>query len=167
MKQIVLSLGSNVGDRKKNIKTSADIIEKSFGVKLTKSPVYDTPPLYYEFQDNFFNCCVCFKAALSVEDVYKKTIAIEKEMGRKREIPQGPRIIDLDILFVGDEVVADDKLTIPHSGIHLRRFVLLPLCDIVPDFFHPVLGQTIEELLEECPDRSEIRQVKDFWKDQK
>jgi 2-amino-4-hydroxy-6-hydroxymethyldihydropteridine diphosphokinase len=162
--QIVLSIGTNVGDKGKNIKTAVKMIETEFDTKVKKSPVYDTPALYMEDQNNFYNCCVSFKSGLSAWKIFEKTAHIEDEMGRIRELNSGPRIIDIDILFIGDRIVADDKLTVPHSDIQDRLFVLQPLYDIIPDFIHPTIGITVEEMLLDCPDTSEITRLRSFWK---
>lgn len=162
---VVLSLGANVGDRGKNIRDAVALLEKEFGTKLKKSPVYDTPPLYFEDQVNFYNCCVAFMTELPAEEILKKTISIEDKLGRDRGgMPQGPRVIDLDIVFVGDQIVADDKLTVPHPCMQDRRFVLKPLSDIYPDMVHPAIQVTIAEMLEECPDNSSIKKIRGFWK---
>jgi len=162
---IVLSIGSNVGDKVKNIKDSVSLIEKEFKANVKKSPVYDTEPLYYEDQENFYNCCVTFKSDLSAKEIFKITASIEKRLKRKRGgIPQGPRTIDIDIVFVGDQIIADESLTIPHPCMQDRLFVLKPLCDIMPKFVHPALLLSIEEILQDCPDASHVEKIKGFWK---
>lgn len=163
---VVLSLGSNIGDRGKNMKDAVALLEKEFGTKIRKSPMYDTPPLYYEAQENFYNCCVAFSTDLCAEEIFEITTSIENKLGRKRGgIPQGPRIIDLDIIFVGDRVIADNKLTIPHPCMQDRLFVLKPLSDIYPDMVHPAVQITIYEMLQACPDKSIIKQIRGFWKE--
>lgn len=160
---VIFSLGSNVGDRSKYIKDAVESIDAEFDVKVKKSSAYDTPPLYFEEQENFYNCCVSFRSSLTAHDIFEKTSAIEKKLGRKRGIPQGPRTIDIDIIFVGDEIVADAHLTIPHPCMQDRLFVLVPLADIHPEFVHPTVGFTIVEILAECPDKSKITKIRRFW----
>ncbi len=163
--QIVLSLGSNVGDKEKNIKGAVELLEKKLGVKVKKSPVYDTPPLYYKGQDNFYNCCVIFRLEIPAEKLLAIILTIENKLGRKKGERHGPRTIDIDIIFIGDQVIADDRLTIPHPCMQDRKFVLRPLADIAPQLVHPAVQLTIEEMLEESPDRSKITKIKNFWKD--
>jgi len=161
---VILSLGSNVGDREMNLKKAVSRLEKDFDAKLRKSPVYETPPLYFEEQDDFYNCCVSFKSEMSPIKVFRKTSALEDRMGRERMMRHGPRIIDIDIIFIGDQIVAEEELTVPHPALQDRLFVLKPLFDIHPDFFHPAMQMSVSEMLEECPDESDIIKVKNFWK---
>ncbi|MFC2091340.1 2-amino-4-hydroxy-6-hydroxymethyldihydropteridine diphosphokinase [Elusimicrobiota bacterium] len=162
--QVVLSLGSNLGDRAENLKTAVEMLQEQFNTKIRKSPVYDTPPLYAYNQNNFYNCCVTFKSDLSPEKILLKTKAVEDNMGRLRDITMGPRVIDLDILFIGNKIIAQASLTVPHPDIQDRLFVLQPLYDILPEFVHPTFGLTVEEMLIDCPDESEIKRVRGFWK---
>ena len=164
-KLIVLSLGSNVGDRGQNIKDAAAMLEKKFDTQLKKSPLYETPPLYYENQDDFYNCCVSFHSDLEASEIFKLTASIENKFERKRDIKHGPREIDIDIIFVGDMVFANEALTIPHPRMEDRRFVLAPLSDMYSEHVHPAIGSTVRELFNECPDRSEIKRIRGFWKE--
>ena len=163
--KLILSLGSNIGDRTATIKEAVKLLEKEFGTLLKKSQVYETPPLFYTEQPNFYNCCVVFKTDQTPYEIFDKTVEIENKLGRKRgEIQQGPRTIDIDIILVGDEIIADDRLTIPHPGLQDRLFVLVPLADIYPELQHPAYMQTVSEMIVECADKSEIKVIKDFWK---
>ena len=166
MNIVTLSLGSNLGDRGANIKKAVRLLEKYFKTKLKKSPLYESRPFYEDQLDqgDYYNCCVSFESNLSVKEIFKITSRIEKEMGRKKEIINAPRVIDIDIIFVGDEIWTDDEFSVPHTKIQDRRFVLKPLCDILPDFTHPVLQLTVDDLLYECPDDNKIEEIKNFWR---
>jgi len=163
VKKIVLSLGTNLGDRSANLKTAAALIENRFNAIVRKSPVYETPPLYYEGPEKFYNCCIVFDSELGAKEVFRITSSIEKEMKRERSFPNAPRIIDIDIIFAGDEVMSDKNITVPHIGLQDRKFVLKPLSDLIGDFVHPALQATVNEMLGECMDKSKIKEIKKFW----
>ncbi len=165
---VALSIGSNVGDRDENIKKAVSILEKDLHVKLEKSPVFESPPMYYREQDNFYNCCVSFESSLPAAEIHNIIRSAEKKAGRKKSSTyKGPRIIDIDIVFLGNEIIAEDNLTVPHMDMQNRMFVLKPLSYILPDFEHPAIQMTVRELLEECPDGSKLKKVKDFWEKKK
>ncbi len=168
MAVVALSLGSNMGDREKNIKRAVKLIEKEFG-PLKISPVYEAPPFYdsQKGQENFYNCCVSFESEPEPHEIFKKTSAMEKKMGRKDSYPNAPREIDIDIILVDDIIIADETLTIPHTGLQDRKFVLKPLKDILENFVHPAIGLSIKDLYYECPDRSRLKKLKGFWKEEK
>jgi len=159
-----LSIGSNSGERRRNILTAVGLLEKEFG-ELKKSPVYETAPFYesQEGQENFLNCCVSFQTEISPKEILKKTQAVENKMGRERPYPNAPRVIDIDIVFAGDEIIADEKLTLPHPAMQERLFVLKPLSDIMGSFEHPAIGLSVSDLLFECPDESVVVKIKNFW----
>ena len=144
MTTIYLGLGSNLGDREGNIKQALVMLAPDIVVgKISK--FYDTEPMYNTEQPEFLNGAVEATTELSAEKVLQKIQSIEKEMGEHEH--NQPRVIDIDVLFYGNEIVQTNELTIPHPNIAERRFVLEPLAEIVPDFVHPVLGVTIAELL--------------------
>ncbi len=163
VKKCALSIGSNKGGRESNIKKAVSIIEKRAGTEVKKSPVYESPPLYNENQNDFLNCCISFDTEMNAEELHSLTLAAEKECGRKKKKGKGPRTVDIDIIFLGDDIVADDKLSIPHVDMQNRLFVLRPLADIMGSFIHPVLQLKVKDLLAECPDRSRLKKIKNFW----
>jgi|SRR5579883_668428 len=144
--KVYLGLGSNVGDREGNLKSA---IERLPVVRV--SPIYETEPVDYTDQPWFLNLVVEIETDLSPRDLLRFTAAIEQDLGRTRDIPKGPRTIDIDILFYGDVVVDEPDLQIPHPRIAERRFVLAPLADLAPDFRHPVTHRTVREMLAEAP----------------
>lgn len=164
-KKVALCIGSNLGDRSENIKKSVELIEKEFKAKLKKSNVYETPPFYYgnSVQNDFYNCCVAFESGLSAKEILKKANAIEKKIGRKEKGTGESRKIDVDVIFVGDEIVADDDLTIPHPSIQDRLFVLKPLSEIMGNFVHPAIQMTVKDLLYECNYKDKLKKIKGFW----
>jgi 2-amino-4-hydroxy-6-hydroxymethyldihydropteridine diphosphokinase len=141
-----LSLGSNVGDRKKNLSTAIDRLG-AVGRVESISSFYETEPVEVTDQPWFLNCAVALETSATPEHLMKDLLAIEQEMGRKRIQEKGPRTIDIDILLFGDQVMNGPDLTIPHPAMHQRRFVLEPLAEIAPEAMHPLLRKTVQELL--------------------
>ncbi|MFA7074110.1 MAG: 2-amino-4-hydroxy-6-hydroxymethyldihydropteridine diphosphokinase [Endomicrobiaceae bacterium] len=145
---IYLSFGSNIGDRRQNILKAVAALEENNIRKIKLSSFYETSPVGPK-QRHFYNCAGMFKTDLTPEkllDFIKKT---EQKLGRTKTFRWGPRVIDVDILFYGKEVVKSKILSIPHSEIINRLFVLLPMNEISPGFVHPVLKKTIRKILKE------------------
>jgi 2-amino-4-hydroxy-6-hydroxymethyldihydropteridine diphosphokinase len=155
-----LGLGSNIGDRVANLMSAIQSLGK-LGTVVSVSPLYETEPVGYADQPWFLNCALALKTYLAPEEVLDATLSIEGEMGRIRTVPKGPRIIDLDILFWGDQVLDTPELTIPHPALHERRFVLAPLEEIAPDFRHPIRRKTVKEMLRELPEGYAVRKFND------
>jgi 2-amino-4-hydroxy-6-hydroxymethyldihydropteridine diphosphokinase len=141
-----LSLGSNVGDREGNLRRAVGRLPV-----LRISPIYETEPVDYTDQPWFLNLAVEAEAELSPHELLATTSRIEQELGRVRTVAKGPRIIDIDILLFGDEVVDTPHLQIPHPRMAERRFVLAPLADLAPDLQHPVTHRTVREMLAAAP----------------
>ncbi|MGO9087002.1 MAG: 2-amino-4-hydroxy-6-hydroxymethyldihydropteridine diphosphokinase [Terriglobales bacterium] len=155
-----LSLGSNVGDREKNLRDAIARIETA-GRIVSISSFYETEPVEFTDQPWFLNCAVGLAMDKTPAQLLTALLAIEQEMGRRRsqESRKGPRTIDLDILLFGDVVLASPTLTIPHPAMHQRRFVLEPLAEIAPEVRHPVLKQTVRELLQALPAGQKARKA--------
>ncbi len=144
MSQVVIALGSNVGDTLANLKEAVSLLEKEGCGVLKKSKLYQTEPWGYVDQDDFLNGAVLIETDTPPFELLDVTQGIEKTMGRKKLFLNGPRNIDLDILIYEDEEIESDRLTIPHPRIGERLFVLRPLMDIVPDMIVPGLGSVKE-----------------------
>lgn len=154
MVEIFIALGSNVGDREGNLLQAVAAIGTLSATRITAlSPFYDSEPVGNTSQNNFLNAAMKLSSTLSPYDLLHGLQAIETKLfSRTREIHWGPRRMDLDILFYGQEIIHDPPdLLIPHPRLHERRFVLEPLADIAPDFVHPLFGRSIGELLRELP----------------
>ena len=158
MKQTVyLSLGANVGDRAKNLRDAVALLRKAdIGVTQTSS-LYETEPVDYLDQPWFLNMVVEAQTELNAVHLLQALHAIESQMGSKKSVAKGPRLIDLDILLFGDAIIDTPELQVPHPRMHLRRFVLQPLAEIAPNAQHPVLNLSVSEMLAKSPDTSAVR----------
>ena len=144
-----IGVGSNLGDRKQTIHQAEQKLSKVKGIKFVKSAhLYETQPVGGPKQDLFLNTVWEIETDLSARELLTALFQIESDFGRKRLEKNGPRTIDLDILFYGDEVIKEEALTIPHPRLHERWFVLKPLWDLRSDYVHPVLKKSICELLD-------------------
>ena len=145
MQTIYLGLGTNLGDRAANLQAAiAGLAEKM--VITAVSPIYQTPPWGVVAQPDFLNLCVAAECDLGPKELLAFVKNLEIEIGREPAVRWGPRLIDIDLLFYSDQIIEAENLTVPHPGMAERIFVLRPLADIVPDFVHPVLYQTIMQL---------------------
>jgi len=142
---VYLALGSNLGDRLANLKQAISSLTPQLDVK-TKSQVYETPPWGFEDQPKFLNQVIKAQTYLDPEPLLKHLKRLEVALGRQESFPNGPRLIDIDLLFYDDLVLNKPFLVIPHPRLHERGFVLLPLMDIAPDLVHPVHKKTVQEL---------------------
>lgn len=144
---VYLSLGTNMGDKKKNLLAAIEKIGKLENTKVTsQSTILETEPFGYTEQDMFLNACIELKTLFTPQELLEKLLGIELEMGRVRTIKWGPRIIDIDILFFDDEIIQDKNLAVPHPWISERMFVLEPLCEIAPNLIHPLERKPVATL---------------------
>lgn len=157
---IFLLLGSNEGDPVRNLDVAREQIVAQVGVITKQSSLYRTAAWGIEEQPDFLNQVLEIATALTPEVLLEKILAIELAMGRVRTKKWGPRLIDIDLLFYGGEVRDTKSLILPHPGIPERRFTLLPLSEIAPEFIHPMLKKTVVDLLRECSDPLEVLKFK-------
>ena len=150
-----ISAGSNIGDRKTNLEFALKALTPETVVKKVSS-YFETEPVGYLNQPWFLNVAVEVETDFAPLELLKLCNGIEESGGRVRSFQNAPRTLDLDILLYGDLVMNDASLTIPHPRMAERRFVLEPLAQIAPDVMHPVLKQSIRQLLEACPDNSKV-----------
>ncbi len=150
-KTVYLSLGSNLGDRATNLQRGIERLA-ALGTVSAVSSFYETEPVEYTAQPWFLNCAVALETTLMPKQLLAKLNRIEQELGRKRVIAKGPRVLDIDILLFHRSTVVDTpQLVIPHPKLHERRFVLEPLAEIAPELRHPVFHRTIRELRDALP----------------
>lgn len=143
---VYLALGSNMGSRLANLKNAVGNLTPQLNVK-KKSPVYETPPWGFKEQPAFLNQVVMAETYLEPEELLAHLKRLETALGREPSFQNGPRLIDLDILFFDDIIIDSPLLVIPHPRLHHRAFVLVPLNDLAPNLFHPLLGKPVRELL--------------------
>jgi len=160
MKGKYLLLGSNVGNREKYLQEARLKIAKHIGAVINMSSIYLTEPWGFQDQSPFYNQIIQVETHLSPLDTLNAILAIEKVIGRIRTGKWKERIIDIDILYFEDNIINERELTIPHPGIPDRRFVLEPLCELIPDAIHPVLKMSNKELLNNTNDPLKVERVK-------
>ena len=151
MHQIFLALGSNIGNRKQYIEEAILLLREILNDVMI-APLYETKPRYFEDQNNFLNSVLSGFTDLEPQELLQFTKTVQEKVGRVERFRNGPREIDIDILFYDKVVYKDEDLEIPHPRIQERDFVLQPFSDIDSDFSHPVLKKTIRELLDALPE---------------
>lgn len=153
-----IALGSNLGDRAEMLGTAIDRLGR-LGPVRARSSVYETEPVGYHQQPPFLNAVVALETKLEPLPLLDALLAIERDLGRDRSrgVVNGPRTLDLDLLMMGDRIVSDERLELPHPALAQRRFVLTPLAEIAPQLRHPQTHQTVAELLRLLPDEGENR----------
>lgn len=152
--RVYLSLGSNIGNKRKNLLEAIRKIGELENTEVVKSStILETEPFGYLEQDNFLNACLEVKTLMTAQEFLKEILQIELDMGRVREIKWGPRIIDIDILFYDKEIIEEDNLAVPHPWICEREFVLDPLSEIAPNYIHPLEKKTITMLARKLKER--------------
>jgi len=159
---VYLALGSNLANREKNLQDALQSLSNQCIISVVaSSDLYETEPKYFTDQPDFLNIVIEGATELGAISLLNACKEIERKMGRKfQEKRYGPRIIDIDILFYGSEIIAEERLTIPHPKIAERRFVLEPLAEIAGGFVHPGFNITVSKLLSKCKDSGRIHKIK-------
>lgn len=142
----VIALGSNISDRLQNL-SHARWMLSTWGTLVASSPIYETFPWGVEEQEKFLNAALVLKTRLTPEQLLEKMQEIEISAKRIRSVPNGPRSLDLDLLFYENTILETPYLVLPHPRMAERDFVLRPVCDVLPDFVHPILNRTMQDLL--------------------
>jgi 2-amino-4-hydroxy-6-hydroxymethyldihydropteridine diphosphokinase len=152
MGQAIILLGTNLGDKGQNLTTAQEAIGR-FSTILGKSRLYESPPWGYQSTNSYLNQVLLVETALGPEELLLRLLDTETAMGRIREEEgYADRTIDLDVLDYDGRVWESELLVLPHPRLHLRRFTLMPMGDVVPNWSHPILGKPLATLLAECPD---------------
>jgi 2-amino-4-hydroxy-6-hydroxymethyldihydropteridine diphosphokinase len=155
-----LSLGSNLGEREENIERALSLLTEE-GVEIVRaSSLYETQPVDFPSQPWFINQVVKIDAGIEPQDLLILIKGIEKALGRKTMSPKGPRMIDIDILLAEERVIRTRELRVPHPRLDKRNFVLIPFAEIAPEAVHPLLNESIQNLLQKSNDHSAVKQVK-------
>jgi len=158
MPRVFIGVGSNLGEREKNIQRAKDCLGSARGVRfLACSKIRETEPVGGPPQEKYLNAVWQVETELSPKKMLEKLLEIEGQLGRVREEKDGPRTIDLDILFYDQEIIDRPDLVVPHPRAHERLFVLEPMVELDPDFRHPALKKTINQLLKELSDPCGVR----------
>ncbi len=149
---IYLGLGTNIGNKEENLTRAIARLSLALGTCTAQSRFIETAPWGFESCNSFLNCCAAFETTLTPLELLNVTEKAERELGRTAKSEGGiyhDRIIDIDILLYGREIVKEERLTVPHPLMHKRMFVLQPLAEIAPEALHPILHKSIGHLLEE------------------
>jgi 2-amino-4-hydroxy-6-hydroxymethyldihydropteridine diphosphokinase len=157
MNEVYLCLGGNLGDREGNLSAAKKLLIQAGCKIIRESSIYETSPWGNETHLPYLNQVIVLETSYSPNELMQLLLEIEQKLGRVRGNTQWEdRLIDIDILSYNLEIIENKELTIPHPRLHLRKFVLVPLCEISPELIHPVLQKTIRQLLTICPDQGEI-----------
>lgn len=159
MEQIFLGLGTNVPPKEAYLSEVKIAIEEKVGPIVRASSLYETAAWGKTDQSDFMNQVIEIRSQLSPIELLDTILAIEKKMGRVRVEKWAERIIDIDLLLYGQEMIQAPRLIVPHPFISVRNFVLAPLVEIAPDFIHPVTQQSISALYQACPDPLAVRRI--------
>ena len=157
MKTSYIGIGSNLGNKHHNCLKAVEMTGQIPGCKLTgRSDWYRTKPVGVNGQDWYVNGVISISTSISAQNLLSRLMGIEADMGRMRRQQWEPRVIDLDILLFGREIIGEENLKIPHPLMHLRKFVLVPMVQLMRDLIHPSLNVTMAELLGQIPEDGQV-----------
>lgn len=157
MNKTYLLLGSNMGDSQLQLSRAIKYISKEVGTVIRQSKLYTTAAWGNTNQPDFLNQVIIVETALTPKNSIQTILGIEEKMGRVRTVKNAPRTIDIDILYFNKEVIDSKILTVPHPEIQNRRFVLIPLNELSPNFVHPLIGKSNHQLLTDCTDELNVK----------
>jgi 2-amino-4-hydroxy-6-hydroxymethyldihydropteridine diphosphokinase len=161
MTQVLIGVGSNLGDREKHLQQACDFLGGLRGIRFIRSSqVRETDPVGGPAQGKYLNAVWQIETGLGLQELLKQLMEIERRLGRVRTEKNGPRTMDLDILFYGQEIIDQPGLTVPHPRLHERMFVLEPLFELAPDLVHPILKKTIKQLSTELSAQGKAQSAK-------
>jgi 2-amino-4-hydroxy-6-hydroxymethyldihydropteridine diphosphokinase len=164
MTRAFVGIGSNLGEREYLIRKAVEALRDLPRTAVIRvSSLYDTDPVGEVEQPPFLNAAVWLETELTARELLWQMLLIEKRMGRVRTQRWGPRPIDLDLLFYGEESIDEPDLTVPHPEAHKRGFVLHPLAELAPDFHHPVTGEPVRKMIQKLPPNPPVRKGGRFW----
>lgn len=156
---VYILLGANLGNPKEQIESAYNLLSTKIGKVIAVSSLYKSEAWGIEDQPIFYNQVLCFETILNPTNCLLICQQIELELGRVREKKWGARVIDIDILYYNNEIIKTEKLIIPHPFIHLRNFTLIPLNEVAPDYIHPVLNKTNNQLLSNSEDKLQVQKI--------
>jgi 2-amino-4-hydroxy-6-hydroxymethyldihydropteridine diphosphokinase len=160
MNEVFLSLGGNIGQRQQNLREALGHIQSKLGILEAISSVYETQAWGSSSQKLYLNQVVRMRSHLSPQNLLAGIAAIEQSFGRVRGNDRNAdRSMDIDILFYNQEIIDTDEIQVPHPRLHLRKFVLIPLCEIDPAYHHPLFGRNIQQLLADCGDSLLVEKI--------
>ncbi|SIT28539.1 2-amino-4-hydroxy-6-hydroxymethyldihydropteridinediphosphokinase [Filimonas lacunae] len=159
MNRAYLLIGGNLGDRTAYLSRAVSQIQEKCGVVVQQSSIYETAAWGVEDQPSFYNQALLLHTSFAAPVLMQQLLDIETSLGRERTIKMGPRTIDIDVLLYNEEVIQSELITVPHPHLPQRRFALLPLAEIAPQYVHPQLHETITTLLKNCPDTLDVHKI--------
>lgn len=160
-KQLVLIIGGNLDDRRALIDQCRILLAGIFGPFVLESSIYESEAWGGKSSGNYLNQVLVFETDMAPGSILAHIKSVERQLGRTREVVWGDRTMDVDILFLDNEIVETNDLSIPHPFLQERRFVLVPLAEILPTLIHPTLGLSCSDLLQNCPDLSKVWKFKE------
>ena len=159
MIDVFLLLGSNLGDRQSFLQKAIDHVEAEIAPVTKQSAIYETQSWGKSDAPDYLNQVIQLSTDLPAQEVLRRILNIEQVLGRRREVKWGSRTIDIDILFYGQDVIAEPDLNVPHPELHNRMFTLAPLSEIAPDFIHPILNKNVFELKNKLKDNLIVKKL--------
>lgn len=159
MAKVYLLIGGNEGDRERNITSTCELVTERIGEIIASSSIYESEPWGFNCEHNFLNQALCVETSLNPAALLMEISYIEDKLGRVRNAnitEYQSRTADIDIIFYDQALMVTPDLVIPHRHLHERSFVLKPLCEIAPDYVHPIFSVTVKELCCKCTDKSKV-----------